>query len=182
VVKFFGVKDLDPLALVGVCQPAPSRGVNHQVAETVLDTSRPRGGRSGQWCDIPAIRSNWCGRYSRSILLRPPRTASVTTAGYATALCWPWLNQVYRERRGKVSGPQRQGNHPSSHRRFSRRARYKEKPRLPKVTGLELDKVRPLKSPVSPAAQPGTLHLVPRPRCNGTVFHWRQGSLVSVAF
>jgi len=27
--------------------------------------------------------------------LRPPRTASVTTAGYATALYWPWLNQIY---------------------------------------------------------------------------------------
>jgi len=26
------------------------------------------------------------GRFSRSILLRPPRTASVTIAGYATAL------------------------------------------------------------------------------------------------
>jgi hypothetical protein len=32
------------------------------------------------------IRSNWCERFSRSILLRPPRTASVTTAGYETAL------------------------------------------------------------------------------------------------
>src|SRR5262245_19240644 len=46
------------------------------------------------------IRSNWCGRFSRSILLRPPRTASVTTAGCAMALYWPWLNQIYEARRG----------------------------------------------------------------------------------
>jgi len=46
VVKFFDVKDLESLALVGVCQPAPSRGVNHQVAETVLDTCRPLRVRS----------------------------------------------------------------------------------------------------------------------------------------
>src|SRR5262249_579609 len=30
--------------------------------------------------------------------------------------------------------------------------RFKEKPRLPKRAGLELDRVRPLKSPVSPSA------------------------------
>src|SRR5215813_11496038 len=29
--------------------------------------------------------------------------------------------------------------------------------------------MRPLQSPVSPSAQPATLHLVPRPTCNGTV-------------
>jgi hypothetical protein len=34
----------------------------------------------------PQDKANWCGRYSRSILLRPPRTASGTTADYATAL------------------------------------------------------------------------------------------------
>jgi hypothetical protein len=38
-------------------------------------------------CYTRRIRSNWYGRFSRSILLWPPRTASVTTAGYATALC-----------------------------------------------------------------------------------------------
>ena len=37
----------------------------------------------------PARRPNPRGRYSRSILLRLLRTASVTTAGYATALYWP---------------------------------------------------------------------------------------------
>jgi hypothetical protein len=41
----------------------------------------------------------------RSILLRPPRRASVTTAGYATVLCGPWLSQIYeayRVRCGKA--------------------------------------------------------------------------------
>jgi hypothetical protein len=35
------------------------------------------------------------GRSSQNILLRPLSKASVTNGGYATALYWPWLNQIY---------------------------------------------------------------------------------------
>src|SRR5262245_50028034 len=41
---------------------------------------------------------------------------------------------------------------------------FKEKPRLPQRTGLELDRVRHSKSPVSPSPQPTALNLVPMAR------------------
>jgi hypothetical protein len=45
---------------------------------------------------------NLRGRYSRNILLMPPSTASVTKGGYATALSWPWRDQICNA--GRLSG------------------------------------------------------------------------------
>jgi hypothetical protein len=44
--------------------------------------------------DTRQTSSNLCGRYSRSILLRPQWKASATWAGCATVLYSPWLNQI----------------------------------------------------------------------------------------
>ena len=49
------------------------------------------------------------------------------------------------------------------------RPRFTEKPRLLTTTGLELDSVRPLKSPVSPSAPTRPVAFGSAPTCNGTV-------------
>jgi hypothetical protein len=52
------------------------------------------------------LRPKLCERYSRNILLRPLRMASVTMAGYATALSLLWLKRICEPqivRRGKAA-------------------------------------------------------------------------------
>src|SRR5262245_56294063 len=73
--------------------------------------------------------------------------------GAAVAARWPWGRRLRWPQRqnGDAEG---EASSCSTHVRlfYTNPHRLEEKPRLPKWTGLELDRVRPSKSPVSPSA------------------------------
>src|SRR6516164_4989994 len=97
--------------------------------------------------------------------MRPPASSAAARAPRAATQPPRRRRLQHGDAAGEVSSHVRLSPNPP-------RSRFKEKPRLPEWTGLELESVRPLKSPVSPSAATrsvafGSAHLLDL--CGGIV-------------